>query len=1054
MAQKQRFKEETEPDIFFKIDPQELSEMFDIDNIRDHHSSSMLRQKGGPLSLLADLHTSIDRGINQIESEIEARKEHFGENLRIQKEPKTLFEMIIDCFEDLMLQILCLASLVSTTIGILEDGLAKGWMEGATILIAVLIIVSISAGNNYIKEQQFLKLNAKREEITVKVKRNGQKKQIDCKQLLVGDILYVEIGDVMQVDGILMEGSEIQMDESSVTGESDHINKTPALLGEVGNTTSFLISGSKVMDGTGLMLVCAVGQNTQLGKLREKLQDEQPPTPLQQKLETVAEDIGKIGTVAAALTMLAINIHLIVNIVIGEHCFLCIESAQAVVNSFLIGITIIVVAVPEGLPLAVTIALAYSVNKMKDENNLVKELSSCEIMGGATNICSDKTGTLTQNIMSVSKMYIDNRIYKREQIRRDQVAPNLATLLAECICVNSSADPEKELLTSKWVQIGNKTECALIELADQLGFGYQNFRTKDILRVLPFSSTRKKMTTVYRYSPNCYRVYVKGASEVILERCTFIKLRSENMPCDYQQKEKIKVQVIKKFADDALRTLALAYKDIEIQPGMDAKEINENFLETNLTLIGIAGIKDPLRPEIPKAIKTCHQAGITVRMVTGDNVNTAVAIAKDCGILPQDTKITNNNYEILEGKKFRELVGGVKYENPHAQDIQDRGQAKIVNFDIFKQIVKDLKVLARSTPEDKYLLVTGLIQMEEVVAVTGDGTNDAPALKKADVGFAMGIAGTEIAKEAAGIILLDDNFASIITACKWGRNIYDSIRKFIQFQLTVNAVALFMCFMGAVILKQSPLNSIQMLWVNLIMDTFASLALSTEPPSDSLLKRMPYGRNDSIITPNMWRNIAGQSLYQITILSLILFKFPEWLDIQSSIGMVKFSDEKAVHFTIFFQAFVLMQVFNEFNARKLERNQINVFEGLFNNWLFWLVILFTFFIQFLMVSVGGEYVGVTTLTITQHLICMAIGSGGLLVGVLIKIFPNELFNHIQLFREEAMEYTKMDQSFTSIVRKKSSIRYNYSGLNVGSQQNIEQQPVNSPKSQQKINQNA
>ncbi|KAL4469987.1 hypothetical protein ABPG73_016723 [Tetrahymena malaccensis] len=1015
MAQKQRFKEETEPDLYFKIDPQELSEMFDIDNIRDHHSSSMLRQKGGPLSLLADLHTSMDRGINQIESEIEARKEHFGENIRIQKEPKTLFEMIIDCFEDLMLQILCLASLVSTTIGILEDGLAKGWMEGATILIAVCIIVSISAGNNYIKEQQFLKLNAKREEITVKVRRNGQKKQIDCKQLLVGDILFVEIGDVMQVDGILMEGSEIQMDESSVTGESDHINKTPALLGEVGNTTSFLISGSKVMDGTGLMLVCAVGQNTQLGKLREKLQDEQPPTPLQQKLETVAEDIGKIGTVAAILTMLAINIHLIVNIVIGEHCFLCIESAQAVVNSFLIAITIIVVAVPEGLPLAVTIALAYSVNKMKDENNLVKELSSCEIMGGATNICSDKTGTLTQNIMSVNNMYIDNRIYKRDQIRRDQVAPNLATLLAECICVNSSADPEKELLTSKWVQIGNKTECALIELADQLGFGYQNFRTKDILRVLPFSSTRKKMTTVYRYSPNCYRVYVKGASEVILERCTFIKLRSENMPCDYGQKEKIKVQVIKKFADNALRTLALAYKDIEIQPGMDAKEINENFLETNLTLIGIAGIKDPLRPEIPKAIKTCHQAGITVRMVTGDNVNTAVAIAKDCGILPQDTKIGNNNYEIMEGKKFRELVGGVKYENPHAQDIQDRGQAKIVNFDIFKQIVKDLKVLARSTPEDKYLLVTGLIQMEEVVAVTGDG---------------------------------------IITACKWGRNIYDSIRKFIQFQLTVNAVALFMCFMGAVILKQSPLNSIQMLWVNLIMDTFASLALSTEPPSDSLLKRMPYGRNDSIITPNMWRNIAGQSLYQIIILSLILFKFPEWLDIQSSIGMVKFSDEKAVHFTIFFQAFVLMQVFNEFNARKLERNQINVFEGLFNNWLFWLVILSTFVIQFLMVSVGGEYVGVTTLTFTQHLICVAIGSGGILVGVLIKLFPNELFNHIQLFREEAMEYTKMDQSFTSIVRKKSSIRYNYSGLNVGSQQNIEQQQVNSPKSQQKINQNA
>ncbi|EGR30692.1 hypothetical protein IMG5_125530 [Ichthyophthirius multifiliis] len=871
----------------FIIDPQELSSLFEIDNIRDKVSQSKLIVLGGAKGLLDQLFTNLKAGINTKPDEIKARKIFYGDNKPALKKRKTLFQMIMDCFEDLMLQILCIASFVSTTIGILEDGFQKGWMEGGTIILAVIIIISISAGNNYVKEKQFQKLSEKREQMNIQVTRNGKVKiknkkiictniqviQIDSKELLVGDLLHIQIGDVMPVDGILLEGSEISMDESSVTGESDLVTKCPALSGEVSQDTYFLISGSKVMDGSGLILVCTVGSNTQLGKLKEKLQEEQPPTPLQKKLETVAEDIGKVGSVAACLTMCAILIHLIMNIILGEHCFLCIESLKEIINSFLVAVTIIVVAVPEGLPLAVTIALAYSVNKMKEENNLVKQLSSCEIMGG-----------------------------------------------------------------------------------------------------------------------------------------------------------KIKVQVIKKFADQALRTLALAYKDIEIQPGTSAQSLNENFLETNLTLIAIAGIKDPIRTEIPKAIQICYRAGIRVRMVTGDNLNTAVAIAKDCKILTQDYKVNQNNYEVMEGKKFRELIGGIAYDNPYAQNIEDRGEAKIFNFDIFKKIVKELKILARSTPDDKYMLVTGLIQI----------TNDAPALKKADVGFAMGIAGTEVAKEAAGIILLDDNFVSIVTACKYGRNIYDSIRKFIQFQLTVNAVALFMCFMGAVVIKQSPLNSIQMLWVNIIMDTFASLALSTENPSDLLLLRQPYGRNDSIITPNMWRNIVGQSIYQITVLILILFKFPQWLGIQSSVGITKFSQEKGVHFTIFFQAFVLLQIFNEFNARKLERHEINVFTGLFNNYLFWLIIILTFIIQLFMIQFGGEYVGVSQLTLYQHLICIGVGSGALIMELLIKIFPNFLFNKIKIFREDQMEFSRMEKSLPSLVRKRSSIRYNCQGLGV-SEQNIKQQ---------------
>lgn len=314
---------------------------------------------------------------------------------------------------------------------------------------------------------------------------------------------------------------------------------------------------------------------------------------------------------------------------------------------------------------------------------------------------------------------------------------------------------------------------------------------------------------VYQYSPHLLRIYVKGATEVILERCNRIITSKGYVNNDFLKKEQIKQQIIGRYTKIALRTLTLAYKDIPYTAQYSA--LNDNFLESDLTLVAIVGIKDPLRPEIIGSIKTCKSAGIRVRMITGDNLDTAEAIAKDCGILSEQTN-QRQTYEVMEGKLFRELVGGVNYENPFGRTSEEKGQAKVVNFEMFKAIARDLRVMARSTPEDKYILVTGLIQMGEVVAVTGDGTNDAPALKKADVGFAMGLSGTEVAKEAAGIILLDDNFASIVTACKWGRNIYDSVRKFIQFQLTVNIVALFMCFMSAVVLKQSPLNSIEMLW--------------------------------------------------------------------------------------------------------------------------------------------------------------------------------------------------------------------------------------------------
>lgn len=468
-----------------------------------------------------------------------------------------------------------------------------------------------------------------------------------------------------------------------------------------------------------------------------------------------------------------------------------------------------------------------------------------------------------------------------------------------------------------------------------------------------------------------------------------------------QLKDNITAEVIETYAKQALRTITIAYKEIQADPNT----ISEEFLEKDLTMLAIAGIKDPIRPEIQQAVVQCKEAGITVRMVTGDNITTAIAIARDCGIIDKDEVILENSYIAMEGKKFRELVGGIIWEFPNEKDISKRGKSGVRNKEEFKRIATTTRVLARSTPDDKYLLVTGLIELDNVIAVTGDGTNDAPALKKADVGFAMGIAGTDVAKEAASIILLDDNFRSIVTACKWGRNIYDCIRKFIQFQLTINIVALFMAFLGAVVLSHSPINTIQLLWVNLIMDTFAALALATEPPNDELLKRQPYGRKESIITPNMWRNILGQSLFQIIVLTIFLFLGPSIMGIPNTAkhSEGKYIPKYYVHFTMFFNMFVFIQIFNSINCRKLKRDEFNMFKDFFNNPLFFVINLITVVFQILIVEFGGKFVKTTHLTVTQHLICIAIGSLSLIVSVLIKLIPVKVFKGIKLLREPPQE---------------------------------------------------
>jgi Ca2+ transporting ATPase len=628
------------------------------------------------------------------------------------------------------------------------------------------------------------------------------------------------------------------------------------------------------------------------------------------------------------------------------------------INIVIFAVTILVMAVPEGLPLAVTLSLAYSVSKMKDENNLVRHLDcisivilmgiACETMGGSNNICSDKTGTLTKNRMTVMGLFAEGRVVENSENASDALlSPFSMRLICEGICVNSEAyviQDEKTKITKK---MGNATELALLTMAEARGYNYKDLRKRENeILVISFSSKRKRMTSVYKTDrPENYIVYCKGAPDLLLPCCNKIVAEGGKLiPLDEQQKRVI-AERLHRNAEKGYRTIILTSKEIESKncnPNDFGNEAKYAELESELTILALVGIEDPLRDGVSRAVKICQRAGITVRMVTGDDIDYAKSIAIQCGIASKEELDPSSDqfkqYACMKGVEFAKAVGGlIKVDDP-----ENPGKQKEVIKDpeTFRMITSELRVLARSQPEHKYLLVSGLKEDDRnVVAVTGDGTNDAPALKKADIGFAMGIAGTEIAKEASKIILLDDNFGSIVTALKWGRNIYHSIRKFLTFQLTINITALTISVLSALVGKiDPPINAIQMLWVNLIMDTFAALALATEPPSTKVLRELPYGKNESIMNRGMWRNIICGAVYQIAVLLVLDFLRPSiFLEYGHEVDGQSFYDclydpfrnnvppewsgcEKTVN-TMIFHTFVLMQVFNEFNCRRIKSNE-------------------------------------------------------------------------------------------------------------------------------------
>lgn len=814
----------------------------------------------------------------------------------------------------------------------------------------------------------------------MKVIRSGKSLQISVHDVTVGDVLHLEPGDAIPADGIFISGHGVKCDESSATGESDQMKKTAGE--EVwqriqdGTATAkldpFIISGSKVLEGVGTYLVTSVGINSSYGKILMSLQTDNEPTPLQVKLGKLANWIGGLGSTAAGLLFLVLTIKFLANL--SGDARPGATKAQEFLDILIVAITVIVVAVPEGLPLAVTLALAFATTQMLKENNLVRVLRACETMGNATTICSDKTGTLTQNKMTVVAGTVGSK-EKFASAKTDESTVTFATmcstltdeikqLLRLSITLNSTAFEGEEKGVPTF--IGSKTEVALLQLAkdnlglDNLAAERSNYSVKQLI---PFDSARKCMGIVIK-NGHGYRLLVKGAAEIMLAKCTktissIYEKQHEVTDMLDDEKEGISA-IIEEYAQHSLRTIGMLYKDFPQWPPAGARVLEEDpkmadFTDIfhNMTWIGVVGIHDPLREGVVEAVAQCQRSGVVVRMVTGDNVTTARAIAGECGILRMD-----EDNIIMEGPKFRQL------SNEEMDSILPR-----------------LRVLARSSPEDKRILVGRLKHLGETVAVTGDGTNDGPALKMADVGFSMGIAGTEVAKEASSIILLDDNFSSTITALMWGRAVNDAVKKFLQFQITVNITAVVLTFVSAVSSdsNHSVLTAVQLLWVNLIMDTLAALALATDAPTKKILERPPQPKSEPLITINMWKMIIGQAIYQLVVTFVLYFA-----------GMSIFSyqpDQRKELDTIVFNAFVWMQIFNEFNNRRLD-NKFNIFENVHKN--YWFIGINCIMVggQIMIIFVGGSAFTITSLDGTQWAISLLVALPCLLWAVLVRCFPD------------------------------------------------------------------
>lgn len=823
------------------------------------------------------------------DQEVLQNRQKYGMNLLTPPKRPSIWKLYLEKFQDPVIKVLLVAAAFSLLISIIESEYA----ETIGIFFAIFLATGIGFYFEYDANKKFDLLNAVGEETPVMVIRNGKVHEIPKKDIVVGDVVILNTGDEIPADGILLEAVSLQVNESSLTGEL-MVNKTTDEAHfdeEATYPSNSVMRGTTVTDGHGVMCVERVGDATEIGKVaRQATEQSQEQTPLNLQLTKLANLIGKVGFTIATLTFVIFTAkdlyaYLSVTAVTDWHQWL--EIARIVLKYFMMAVTLIVVAVPEGLPMSVTLSLALNMRRMLKTNNLVRKMHACETMGAITVICTDKTGTLTQNLMQVYDAKLDE---------------SQKNLIAEGIATNSTAFLEEKEGEGKPSGVGNPTEVALLLWLNEQGMDYISLRNQaKTVNQLTFSTERKYMATLVDSSVLNTRVlYVKGAPEIVMGKCNLEESRVK------QYNEQLLA-----YQNQAMRTLGVAYKVIPENSSTDCAELVK---EGGLTFMGIFAISDPIRPDVPDAVKKCQSAGIRVKIVTGDTPGTATEIARQIGLwTSEDTE--------------RNRITGVEFAALSDEEALER--------------VVDLKVMSRARPMDKQRLVQLLQQKGEVVAVTGDGTNDAPALNHAQVGLSMGT-GTSVAKEASDITLLDDSFHSIATAVMWGRSLYKNIQRFIVFQLTINVVALLSVLLGAFLGTELPLTVTQMLWVNLIMDTFAAMALASIAPSMDVMNEKPRKRTDFIISPAMRNNIFGVGAGFLIVLMGLLAFFKNM-----SGGM------DVHHLTVFFTIFVMLQFWNLFNASVFGTNH-SIFKDAGHAMGMLGVALIILVGQFIIVTFGGK----------------------------------------------------------------------------------------------------
>lgn len=866
-----------------------------------------------------------NKRIGLTDEQVKQSREQHGKNVLTPPQRTSLWKLYLDKYRDPIIQILLVAAFVSLILAFIE----KNFMETIGIFVAVFLATTVGFYFERDAAKKFNLLTALSEEQPVKVRRNGKVMEIPRHDVVVGDVVLVEVGDEVPADGELIVCNDLQMNESTLTGEPV-TEKSLEGGGDGAYPRNIILRSTMVMNGRGEFVVTAVGDATEIGKVAKKSTEQTSvETPLHMQLDKLAKMISKVGSVVSVAAFFIFLIHdILTNPAWGGKDYF--YMAEIVLNYFMMAVTLIVMAVPEGLPMAITLSLALNMRRMLKSNNLVRKLHACETMGAVTVICTDKTGTLTQNKMQVSAL---------ELKQGDE------TLLDTAIALNSTA----ELNDGK--PIGNPTESALLLWLDAQGKDYEELRKQvNVLKQLPFSTERKMMATLAEVDGETY-LFVKGAPEIVMKKCIIedrmLKQTAEELD-EWQHK--------------AMRTLAFAYKKVETSIMRTSRTSTAEvvaLLDANdLQLQAIAAIADPIRPDVPAAVQECRHAGIEVKVVTGDTAATALEIGKQIGVFEDepenigaDGSLTSLDQQMITGEQWEALSDEEAYER-----------------------AKDIRVMSRARPTDKQRLVAMLQKRGEVVAVTGDGTNDAPALHYAHVGLSLG-SGTSVAKEASDMTLLDDSFKSIANAVMWGRSLYRNLQRFLFFQLVVNVAALLLVLGGSVIGTEMPLTVTQILWVNLIMDTFAALALASLPPSHEVMKEKPRKASDFIIN----KSIGFGILFCGIVFFLVMFALLVYCERRGKGGV-------DVHeLTMFFTTFVMIQFWNLFNAKALMSHH-TAFRHFLKDKGMILVLVLVLVGQWIIVTFGGEMFRTTPLSLHEWLLIIGSTSVVLWVGELWRAF--------------------------------------------------------------------